>query len=126
MDARRMWARAALAGVIAVTVAWWALALWPLPATSPDWLTRTRAVCFGSTPSGLPDVQGWMLLFLQPTLMIGQVLAIWGRELRADATRLSRSRPGRLALAGLATLFLVAAGAAPCRLRRRRGDGAGR
>ncbi|HJU87348.1 MAG TPA: hypothetical protein VJ788_08280, partial [Gemmatimonadota bacterium] len=100
-DARRTWARAVLVGVLGVTAAWWALALWPLPAASPDWLSRTRAVCFGTTASGLPDVQGWMLLFLQPTLMLGQVLVIWGRDLAADASRLSRSRPGRLALAGL-------------------------
>lgn len=116
-DARRTWGRAALAGVITVTAAWWALALWPLPATSPDWLSRTRAVCFGTTPSGLPDVQGWMLLFLQPTLMLGQVLAIWGRDLRADGARLSRTRPGRLALAGFAIVFLVVAAAAAARVR---------
>jgi cytochrome oxidase Cu insertion factor (SCO1/SenC/PrrC family) len=103
--------------VLAVTAAWWALALWPLPASSPDWLARTRAVCFGTTPSGLPDVQGWMLLFLQPTLMLGQVVAIWGRDLAADASRLSRSRSGRLALAGLSIAFLVAAGAAAGRVR---------
>lgn len=116
-ESRRTWGGAALAGVLAVTAAWWALALWPLPASTPDWISRTRAVCFGTTPSGLPDVQGWMLLLLQPTLMLGQVLAIWGRDLTADASRLSRSRKGRLALAGLATAFLVAAGAAAGRVR---------
>lgn len=116
-EPRGAWARAALAGVVAVTAAWWALALWPLPASAPDWLSRTRAVCFGTTSSGLPEVQGWMLLFLQPTLMLGQVLVIWGRDLAADASRLARSRPGRLALAGLAIAFLVAAGAAVGRVR---------
>ena len=104
-ETRRTWARAALGGVLAVTAAWWALALWPLPAAAPDWLSRTRAVCFGTTPSGLPDVQGWMLLFLQPTLMLAQVLAIWGGELGADASRMSRSRRGRLALAIVAMTF---------------------
>lgn len=116
-DARRTWARAALAGVVAVTAAWWALALWPLPTASPDWLSRTREVCFGSTPSGLPAAQGWMLLILQPMLMLGQVLAIWGRELRADAGRLSRSPTGRLALAGLAIAMLAAVSAAGVRVR---------
>ena len=116
-DARRTWGRVALAAVIAVTAAWWALALWPLPASSPDWLSRTRAVCFGTTPSGLPDVQGWMLLFLQPTLMLGQVLAIWGRELGADGARLMRSRPGRVAIASVAIGFLAVAGAAAARVR---------
>jgi cytochrome oxidase Cu insertion factor (SCO1/SenC/PrrC family) len=116
-DARGTWGRAALAGVIVVTGAWWALALWPLPATSPDWLSRTRAVCFGTTASGLPDVQGWMLLFLQPALMLGQVLVIWGREIKADGAQLSRTPPGRLVLAAGACMFLVVAGAAAARVR---------
>ncbi len=116
-EARRTWARAALGGVLAVTAAWWALALWPLPASAPDWLSRTRAVCFGSTPSGLPDVQGWMLLFLQPTLMLAQVLAIWGGELKGDASRMSRSRRGRMALGVLVIAFFTAAGAAVTRVR---------
>ena len=116
-ETRRTWARAALGGVLAVTAAWWALALWPLPASAPDWLSRTRAVCFGSTPSGLPDVQGWMLLFLQPTLMLAQVLAIWGGELKADASRMSGSRRGRMALGVLVIAFFTAAGAAVTRVR---------
>lgn len=116
-DSRRAWARIALAGVLAVTAAWWALALWPLPATAPEWLSRTRAVCFGTTASGLPDVQGWMLLFLQPALMLGQVGAIWGRDLVAEARRLAGSGPGRLAIAGLAVAFLAGAGAAGARVR---------
>lgn len=116
-DSRRAWARIALAGVVAVTAAWWALALWPLPATAPGWLARTRAVCFGSTPSGLPDVQGWMLLFLQPALMFGQVVAIWGRDLATETRGLAGSRPGRLALGGFALVLIVAAGAAVGRVR---------
>ena len=117
IDARRFWARIALGGVIVVTVAWWALALWPLPATAPAWLSSTRAVCFGTTPSGLPDVQGWMLLFLQPALMIGQVVAIWGRDLKAEVARLGSSRIGRVALAGCVVALLVSAGAATVRVR---------
>jgi cytochrome oxidase Cu insertion factor (SCO1/SenC/PrrC family) len=104
-------------GVLVVTAAWWALALWPLPATAPEWLSRTRAVCFGTTASGLPDVQGWMLLFLQPALMLGQVVAIWGRDLAAEARSLAGSRSGRLALAGFAIAFLAGAGAAGARVR---------
>lgn len=114
---RRIWARAALGGVLAVTAAWWALALWPLPPSAPDWLSRTRAVCFGDTPSGIPDVQGWMLLFLQPTLMLAQVLAIWGGELKADASRMSRSWRGRVALGVVAIAVFTAGGAAVARVR---------
>jgi cytochrome oxidase Cu insertion factor (SCO1/SenC/PrrC family) len=114
---RRPWSRIALAGVLVVTVAWWALALWPLSATAPGWLSRTRVVCFGSTPSGLPDTQGWMLLFLQPALMLAQVIAIWGRELAVEARGLAGTRPGRLALAGFAIALLLGAGAAGARVR---------
>jgi cytochrome oxidase Cu insertion factor (SCO1/SenC/PrrC family) len=114
---RRCWSRVALAGIVSVTAAWWMLALWPLPATAPEWLSRTRAVCFGSTPSGLPDTQGWMLLFLQPTLMLGQAIAIWGRDLAADLRAMVRAWPGRLALAGLTLALLVGTGAAFARVR---------
>lgn len=100
-----------------MTAAWWMLALWPLPATAPEWLSRTRAVCFGSTPSGLPDTQGWMLLVLQPTLMLAQAVAIWGRDLAADLRGMARVWPGRLALAGLALALLAGAGAAVARVR---------
>ena len=113
---RHGWSRIALTGILAVTAAWWALALWPLPVTAPEWLSRTRVVCFGSTASGLPDTQGWMLLFLQPALMLGQAVAIWGRDLAADLSTITRSRPGRLALASLAIAFLTAAGAAVARV----------
>ena len=116
-DSRRASARLALAGVLAVTAVWWALALWPLPATAPAWLSRTRAVCFGTTPSGLPDVQGWMLLFLQPALMVGQVVAIWGRELGTEARSLAASGAGRVGLAGFAIALLAIAGAAGVRVR---------
>lgn len=116
-ESHRPRGRLALAGVVAVTAAWWGLALWPLPASAPGWLERTRAVCFGTTPSGLPDVQGWMLLFLQPALMLGQVIAIWGRDLRAEAARLGSSRIGRVALAGCVVALLVGAGAATMRVR---------
>lgn len=112
----RAWSRIALAGVIVVTAAWWALALWPLPATAPGWLSRTRAVCFGSTATGLPDTQGWMLLFLQPALMLGQVIAIWGRDLGSELTGLIRSRSGQLVLMGFAIALLAAGGAAAARV----------
>ena len=116
-EPRPVWSRIALAGVLVVTAAWWALALWPLPAAAPAWLARTRVVCFGTTPSGLPSTQGWMLLFLQPVLMLGQVVAIWGRDLAAEVRALAGSRAGRLALASFVTGLVVAAGAAAARVR---------
>jgi cytochrome oxidase Cu insertion factor (SCO1/SenC/PrrC family) len=58
-----------------------------------------------------------MLLFLQPTLMLAQVLAIWGGELKADASRMSRSRRGRVALGIVAIAVFTAGGAAVARVR---------
>ena len=52
----------ALAFLLLVTAAWWALALLPVPGETPEWLARTRAVCFNATESGLPDASGWLLL----------------------------------------------------------------
>ena len=49
------WAVGALGAVAAITMSWWALALWPVPTGAPAWLERTRQVCFGSTASGLPE-----------------------------------------------------------------------
>lgn len=67
---------------LAVTVGWWVLAFAPLPVP-PEWLDQARAVCFGSTPSGLPDGYGWVLLVLGPLSMLGFLLAVWGSELAA-------------------------------------------
>lgn len=92
------------AGVLAVTVAWWALALWPLPSDSPEWLTRTRAVCFGASATGAPDAAGWIALIVQPAVMFGIVIAGWGAELRAVARRIARSP---LASTGAMALGLV-------------------
>ena len=36
-----------LVAIIAITAAWWALALWPVGASAPEWLARTRSACFG-------------------------------------------------------------------------------
>jgi cytochrome oxidase Cu insertion factor (SCO1/SenC/PrrC family) len=49
--------------------------------------------------------------------MLAQVLAIWGGELKADASRMSRSRRGRMALGVLVIAFFTAAGAAVTRVR---------
>ncbi|KAB2962113.1 MAG: hypothetical protein F9K18_10275, partial [Thermoanaerobaculia bacterium] len=95
--------RFALAGFLAwfaITVSWWALAFIPLPAP-PAWLERTRAVCFGTLPNGLPDTWGWMLLLLGPLSMLTFLAAVWGRDLAdalaAVARRAARPRRGRSA-----------------------------
>jgi len=89
---------AALAAIAGVTVAWWAFALWPVPADGPEWLVRTRAVCFGVEPGGLPNAGGWVLLICQPLSMTAMLFIAWGGEVRAGLAQAWRSRPGRFVL----------------------------
>lgn len=81
---------------LAVSAGWWVLAFAPLPVP-PEWLDEARAVCFGSSPSGLPDNYGWVLLVLGPLSMLGFLLAVWGSELRAGL-RLAARRSWGIAL----------------------------
>lgn len=82
---------------LASTTVWWALALAPLPGTSPDWLLRTRNLCFGAWPNGVPDAAGWITL-LSPVPMLVAVIVLQGRELRDDLRRLPRPVAGLLLL----------------------------
>ena len=98
----------ALAFILLVTFAWWALALWPTPGAAPGWLLRTRAVCFGTTETGLPNAGGWLLLVGEPIAMVSALLALWAREVRRDVRQLARTWTGRAALVG--SVLLVGAG----------------
>jgi protein SCO1/2 len=102
---------AALLAIVAVTAAWWALALWPVEASGPEWILRTREVCFGSTADTLPGPGGWVLLVGQPAGMLILLAAGWGTELRDGLARLTRQRAGQLiAGAVLAVVMLGFAG----------------
>ena len=106
-DERPGLALAALVAILVITAAWWALALWPATA-EPEWLTRTRAACFGSERGGLPATSGWILLIGEPLGMLGMLLAIGGRALRRDIAWLAESRSRRVAALTLATAAAVA------------------
>jgi len=93
---------------LAVAVGWWVLAFAPLPVP-PEWLDQARAVCFGSTPSGLPDNYGWVLLVLGPLSMLGFLLAVWGAELRA-ALRFAARRWWGIALIAWISAGLLGGG----------------
>ncbi len=98
-------------GVIAaITAAWWALALWPLAADTPEWVYRARAVCFGTRPDGLPDASGWTALILQPVIMFGMLTFIWGSALTEAVSGAARSTRGRVLLGALAMVPLVGGG----------------
>jgi protein SCO1 len=81
----------ALLLILVITAAWWALALWPAGAVAPEWLTRTRAACFGAMPGGLPDAGGWILLIGEPLGMLAVLVAVWGTGLREDFRRIRTS-----------------------------------
>lgn len=67
--------------------AWTWLALGKTPADSPEWLLRTREVCFGSFSDGLPQAHGWVSL-AAPIPMLIALLALCGAELRQQWKRL--------------------------------------
>jgi protein SCO1/2 len=100
---------ALLAGCLVVTAAWWALALAPV-SDPPEWLAVARSVCFGSTPSGLPDTYGWLLLTMAPGSMLAGILAVWGRDIAVQLARGWRSGAARAAI--VASVVLLVAGTA--------------
>lgn len=98
----------ALGAILVITAAWWALALWPLEPTAPQWLLRTREVCFGATHSGLPHAGGWLLLIGEPIGLIGFLLVVWGAELRDGLARMQSRLAGRVLV--LAVVVAVVTG----------------
>ncbi|MDZ4862296.1 MAG: SCO family protein [Gemmatimonadota bacterium] len=107
MRRRAALALVALGCITAITVSWWALALWPMPATTPLWLARAREVCFGNAGDGLPNAGGWILLVGEPLGMVAILLAVWGDAVREGLGVLSRRWTGRLLLGGTAAGMLV-------------------
>ena len=91
-------ALSALGVILAITVSWWALALWPAGPAMPDWVLRTRDICFGTRPDGLPDASGWVLLIGEPLGMMGVLVAVWGGALRDDVRRLGATVLGQAVL----------------------------
>jgi len=100
-------ALATLAVILAITASWWALALWPSGPSAPAWFLRTREVCFGATPSGLPNAGGWLLLVGQPLGMLAVLGIVWNAELRAGLALAMSRVAGQIAL-GVVTAALVA------------------
>jgi cytochrome oxidase Cu insertion factor (SCO1/SenC/PrrC family) len=124
MRARELTALGMVAVILAATAAWWALALWPLPATAPEWLARTRWVCFGSAPQGLPNGGGWLLLLGQPLSMLLVLWVLWGDATRDGFRLLVRRTAGRGLVAAVAVAIAVGLTAAGVRVARARERGA--
>jgi len=107
----------ALALILVITAGWWALALWPADASTPEWVLRTRTACFGATESGLPEAGGWVLLIGQPLGMLGFLAMVWGRELRAGLTLATSRTAGQLVTGTVAALIVVGLSGAVVRVR---------
>jgi len=116
MTGRERAALTALLIIVAVTAAWWALALWPLQPDAPYWLVRTREVCFGSLPDTLPTRAGWLLLIGEPLTMTVALAVLWPDALSGALASLARTVAGRTALTMAALLLFVGAAAASARV----------
>ena len=116
--ATRPWAAvASLAAIGAITAAWWTLALWPVGAAAPDWVLRTRLVCFGAEEDRLPNAAGWLVLIGQPAGMLAFLFSVWGTDVRDGMRALTSRVAGQLA-AGLAlALLVVGSGSVVARVR---------
>ncbi|MCC7196090.1 MAG: SCO family protein [Gemmatimonadaceae bacterium] len=112
---RQRMAVAALAVILAITGAWWMLALWPTSSAAPEWVERTRLACFGAAPGGLPNSGGWLVMIGQPLGMIIVLVAAWGGDLRAGVARMTRHVSGQMAVG--AVLAGIVAGVAGVAVR---------
>jgi len=112
----------ALAAILTITAAWWALALWPLPDAAPAWLEHARFVCFGATRDSPPSTAGWLLLIGEPVAMLSIVVAVWPRALGDAFAALRTSLPGRLAAGAMLVAIMAGITTAAVRARQPRGE----
>lgn len=122
MTQRATLALGALGGILAVTTAWWMLALWPPSPALPAWVEWTRAACFGVAASGLPHAGGWLLLVGEPLGMLAFLLFAWGDAVGEGLRALARSRGRRLLLGASAALLLAGGAGAAARVRQVRAE----
>jgi len=93
--------------ILVITASWWALALWPLTSAAPQWLARTRLVCFGASIEGLPDAGGWVLLVGQPLGMLLLLVMVWGDDVRAGIRTLLERASGQVTV-GITSAVIIA------------------
>ena len=111
----------ALAAILVITAAWWALALWPAGDFPPAWLVDTRAVCFGARAGGPPNFGGWLFLVGEPAGLLAMLVIIGGRSLAADLRGmgrwLGRDRMAWTAIPALMLFAVIAASGVAARPR---------
>ncbi len=96
LDGGQQLVLATLLAIFVITAGWWALALWPVASDAPEWLLRTRWVCFGNRAGELPDAGGWLLLIGQPLGMTAFLLVVWGGTARSAMRNAWAWRSGRV------------------------------
>jgi protein SCO1/2 len=116
LEDRERGALGAMALIGLITAGWWALALWPAPGNSPEWLLRAKNLCFGSTETGLPNAGGWVLLFGQPAGMLGVLVVAWWSEVRGGLRKAATSVSGRAILVAVGVTVLTGITAAGVRV----------
>ncbi len=90
------------------TTTWWWLAFARLES-APEWLRRAQAVCFGTSPSGLPDTYGWMTLVLAPLSIVLGLRVIYDDEIPGSVRRaLGTSVGAAVSIAMAAAMWLQA------------------
>jgi protein SCO1/2 len=102
----------ALAFLLAVSAAWWWLALAPVGGDAPAWLQTARSICFGARENRLPNAGGWILLVGEPIGMVAALVIIAGGPLARGLRRLSEAPVGRVLLTGIAFALLAGIAAA--------------
>jgi protein SCO1/2 len=105
------------AALLFITASWWALALWPTGGSGPEWLERTRYVCFGVSETGLPDLGGWIGLIGGPLGMLLILFVGWGAGFRGLARRARTSSRVALGMAGIVVGFVLLVGSAAMRVQ---------
>ncbi len=117
MTPRRGWtALVTLVLILAITATWWAVALWPIGPSAPAWFVRTRAVCFGTTSSGLPNAGGWLLLVGQPLGMLILLATVWAAELRSGIGLAMARLTGQVATGVVMAALVAGLGAVAVRV----------
>jgi protein SCO1 len=116
---------AALGAILVITLAWWALALWPLPTQAPPALLRARVICFGTSDNGLPSGTGWMMLIGEPIMITLLLLSVTGGStIREGLQAIAHNTLGRWALRAITVTGIVALVAAGARVAYALGAGA--
>lgn len=107
----------ALGAILLITLGWWALALWPLPAEAPPALLRARTICFGTPDNGLPNAIGWMMLIGEPIMITLLLVSVTGGTIIREAFQgVARHALGRLALNATALTMVAALALAGARV----------